>query len=452
MTQSTESVLASFDLPPSLGMRIADLAGMWCVEERAAAAAIELIRSTDWQQHAADPASAALAEARNAVDMFSVKSGEANVAVVPVRGMLAKQADSMSISTSTVQLRQTFRRLSRDASVDAVVLAIDSPGGTVSGQGDMVADLQRLRAAKPVVAFVEDLAASAAYWLAASTDHLIANQPDALVGSIGTYMVMVDSSAAAEQEGIRVHLIRTGPLKGEGTPGTPISEAVLTHVQQIVGQAQQQFDAAVMSGRKLTGEQLASVKHGSVITASDALTSGLIDAIDNFDAAVLKAAQLAAARQRSTKRATSSHPQEKPAMSEQNDPQPKAATYAEIVAACKGVDRSKAEDSQFITDQLAVSATVAQAQAAWMDTLTARTEAARIEAAEAKAKAAKPGLDLLREGNRAAKHDAGDPVAAWNDAINTHIKAGKSKRQATLAVAAAEPELHDAYIAAVNAR
>jgi protease-4 len=130
-----------------------------------------------------------------------------------------------------------------------------------------------------VVAHIDDLGASAAYWIASQADKITANQPSALVGSIGTIQVIYDQSAAAEQQGIRPLVFATGPLKGLGTPGTKVTEEQAAHVQSLVDSVQVNFDAAVMKGRRMSAKELAAVRHGGVMTATQALNAKLIDAI-----------------------------------------------------------------------------------------------------------------------------------------------------------------------------
>src|SRR5581483_9650939 len=111
------------------------------------------------------------------------------------QGMLMKGQSSMG-GTSTVMARRDIRQAVADQDVAGILLAIDSPGGTVAGTDDLAAEVRQARTSKPVWAAIDDLGASAAYWVASQTQRVTVNSPTALVGSIGTLQVIRDLSAA----------------------------------------------------------------------------------------------------------------------------------------------------------------------------------------------------------------------------------------------------------------
>lgn len=214
---------------------------------------------------------------RQITDKVDAPGGK-NIAVIRLTGMLMKGQPSNN-GTSTVQARREIRLAAADPNVSGILLAFDSPGGTVSGTDDLAADVKAARRQKPVYAHADDLLASAAYWVASQADKITANSPTALVGSIGTLQVVQDISAAAEKAGIRTLVFATGALKGMGTPGTPITDEQAAHLQGLVNSVQESFDSAVMKGRGLSPTALAAVRHGGVMTATAALQAKLIDAI-----------------------------------------------------------------------------------------------------------------------------------------------------------------------------
>jgi signal peptide peptidase SppA len=252
--------------------RIDEYAGLWLIEPNAAASLWRMAASIDLRKHVADGAEPIKA---------SIEKTSANgqtIAVIRAAGTLMKQQSSMG-GTSTIQMRKDIRSAVADPDVAAILLAIDSPGGTVAGTADLAADVKAASRVKPVWAQVEDLGASAAYWLASQTDRITANAATALVGSIGTVQVMYDMSAAAEKEGVRTLVFKTGPLKGMGAPGAPVTQEQQDHVQALIDQVQLSFDKAVRDGRNLSAKELAAVRHGGVLTAPAALDARLIDAI-----------------------------------------------------------------------------------------------------------------------------------------------------------------------------
>lgn len=162
--------------------------------------------------------------------------------------------------------------------VHAIVLAIDSPGGQVSGC-QALAD-QVAASAKPVIAQVSDLCASAAYWIAAQCDSIAANRT-ALIGSIGVYSVVRDTSRLLENMGVKTHLISSGGVKGAGASGTVVTEAQLAESKKMIDAICGHFVAAVSSGRGVSATEAAAWADGRVYLASEAQHMGLIDRISN---------------------------------------------------------------------------------------------------------------------------------------------------------------------------
>jgi len=204
--------------------------------------------------------------------------GDKSIAVVKMTGLLMKSQSSMG-GTSTIQLRREIRAAAADPEVAGILLAVDSPGGTVAGTDDLATDVKAARRAKPVWAHIDDLGASAAYWAISAANRIVANSPTALVGSIGTIQVVRDFSAAAEREGIRTLVFATGSLKGLGTPGTKVTDEQAEHLQSLVDAVQLNFDSAVQKGRSLGVKELAAVRHGGVMTATEAMDKRLVDAV-----------------------------------------------------------------------------------------------------------------------------------------------------------------------------
>jgi len=275
--------------------RASDYLGEWAYDPMRGRALWSRLQGVDLVSHVAtaDPP-------KLKAEVQSVPVGRQNIAIVMLTGTLMKQASSMDSSTSTVVARREIRQAAADPSVDAILLAIDSPGGTVSGTHDLAADVRAAAARKPVYAYADELAASAAYWVASQADKIFANAPTAKVGSIGTLLVVPDMSGAAEKEGIRVHVIGTGPLKGAGVPGQEITDPQLEYFRGIVNETQTHFDAAVRKGRGMTEAQLERVKTGGVFAANEALGLKLIDGIQSFDQTMQDLAAEVRRRQRAS--------------------------------------------------------------------------------------------------------------------------------------------------------
>jgi len=252
--------------------RLDDYVGPWLCEPITFSGIWNAARQMDFLAHMAEPL-----EQRAAIDKQSTASGK-SIGVIRLTGLLMKAQSSMG-GTSTIQIRRDIRNAAADSDISAILLAIDSPGGTVAGTSDLADEVKAARKSKPVWAHIDDLGASAAYWIASQCERITANSPTALVGSIGTVQVMQDQSEAAAKEGVKTLVFATGPMKGMGTPGSKVTDEHIAHVQALVDSVQKSFDAAVQKGRSLTDKQLAAVRHGGVFTAEDALKNKLIDAI-----------------------------------------------------------------------------------------------------------------------------------------------------------------------------
>lgn len=257
--------------------RLHDWCGIWAIEPMHARLLFDAVQRVDLRAHMqAEPP-----KLQSAIEKVPARDGR-NVAVIRIAGSMMKSQSSMG-GTSTVQLRRDIRAAAADSEVSGILLTIDSPGGTVAGTDDLAADVRAARAQKPVVAQIEDLGASAAYWIASQAEAIYANSQTAMVGSIGTFVTIYDSSMAASNAGIRAFHFATGPLKGAGTPGTPLTDEQRGHFQALIDQSQKTFDAAVQRGRNMSDKQLADVRSGGVFMGDVAISKKLIDGIQSTD-------------------------------------------------------------------------------------------------------------------------------------------------------------------------
>lgn len=223
---------------------------------------------------------AATKEDRLAEDLGFTMFG--SVAKIPIIGQMTK-GDSSFGGTSSIRTRQAIRRAVSDDKVRAILMAIDSPGGTVAGTVDLADDMAKAATVKPVWAHMDDLGASAAFFVAASADRITANR-NAVVGSIGTVAVLTDTSKMAEDQGATVHVLSTGPNKGTGIPGAPITDGQLAAQQELVDDLGQQFVDHVNSRRGTSLKLGKGAADGRLLIADKALAAGLIDAVQPFGA------------------------------------------------------------------------------------------------------------------------------------------------------------------------
>lgn len=204
------------------------------------------------------------------------------VAIIPVEGPLTKARSSLG-GGSTLDIQRAVRMAGNDKDVQSLLLQIDSPGGHVAGIAAAANEIQRVAEKKPIHAHIDDLGASAAYWLASQAHSITANAT-AEVGSIGTMAAVYDESKRFDRLGIQVHVLSTGPYKGLGAQGTEITDKALEYLQARVDDINTHFLAAVQRGRKtLTAAQVKQVADGRVHIAEKAQALGLIDGVASFD-------------------------------------------------------------------------------------------------------------------------------------------------------------------------
>lgn len=211
---------------------------------------------------------------------------QGSVAIVPVHGALYPRGGRSLYGSFTGMdgLRSQISAHAADPDVSAIIAHFDSPGGTVAGTPETAAAFKAAAAQKPVIAMVDSLAASAAYWIASQCSEIVMS-PSADVGSIGAMILHADMSAALESMGVKLTMIRSeiSPSKNEAHPFAPLSSDAQKFLQGRVDEAGVDFVKAVASGRKTTQ---ANVKEnfgqGRVYGARAALDSGMVDRISTL--------------------------------------------------------------------------------------------------------------------------------------------------------------------------
>jgi protease-4 len=171
---------------------------------------------------------------------------------------------------------EALERLGRSTSARAVIVHINSPGGTTGGSEQLYDALKRLKEQKPMVVVVEGLAASGGYIAALSSDHIVA-QSSALVGSIGVLFQYPNFAELMKTVGVKVEEIKSSPLKAAPNPFEPASPEAKAAVEAIVMDSYDWFRGLVRDNRKLDGADLARVTDGRVFTGRQAIDLRLID-------------------------------------------------------------------------------------------------------------------------------------------------------------------------------
>lgn len=236
--------------------------------------------------HMIDQLVARIEAARGKADeQPGIMSVYGDTAVVAVNGLLLKRESAWTkygFATSMQTIERSINEAVADDKVRSVVLHIDSPGGTVDGMHKLVAATAKANRQKPIIAQVDGMAASAAYWLAAQTSAIYAGPGDE-VGSIGVRLMLYDFSRAFENAGIEAVPIDTGKFKSAGAMGTEITAEQRAYFQEQVDTYFADFLGDVRKGRKLSPSKAAEVGDGRTFIAGKAMELGLVDGIQSIE-------------------------------------------------------------------------------------------------------------------------------------------------------------------------
>ncbi len=211
-----------------------------------------------------------------------ISDGECNVAVLPIEGVILPYHGLLDYEIITTPEKvETFMSLVEDdPSIDAVLLEINSPGGTPVASERIA---QRFRdSSLPVVGLIGDTGASGGYMIAAATDYLVASRMSD-VGSIGVNMSYLEESKKNDEEGITYVQLTTGEFKDAGSPNRPITDAERDLLQADLDMVHDAFIDLVSEYRGLEREAVVELANGATMPGERAFEEGLIDSVGGRD-------------------------------------------------------------------------------------------------------------------------------------------------------------------------
>lgn len=217
---------------------------------------------------------------------------DARVGVIVASGEIldGEQPAGIIGGDSTAELVRDARL---DKDVKALVLRIDSPGGSALASEVIHREIEAFKATgRPVVVSMGDVAASGGYYIAAPADEIWASA-STITGSIGIFALFPTVNRGLDKIGVGVDGVGTTPLSGEFRLDRPVGPAAAELIQSLVGRGYEDFLGRVSSGRKKTREQVDAVAQGRVWSGIDAQKAGLVDQLGSFDDAVRSAARRA---------------------------------------------------------------------------------------------------------------------------------------------------------------
>jgi protease-4 len=198
---------------------------------------------------------------------FGASSAD-QIAKMKISGLIAQDDDLIA----------QLEKIREDPAVKALILEINSPGGTTVGGESLYDEVRRIAAEKPVVAEVGTLAASAAYMVASAADHIVAHRTS-IVGSIGVLIEYPDVTGLMDKLGIKLEAVKSSPLKAEPSPFNPTTDQERAMVRKLILDSYGWFVGIVAERRKLTHDQALALSDGSIFTGQQGVANKLVDEI-----------------------------------------------------------------------------------------------------------------------------------------------------------------------------
>ncbi|WP_455243293.1 signal peptide peptidase SppA [Petrachloros mirabilis] len=217
-------------------------------------------------------------------------AGDAKVLLLDLSGVISSQDKDGLISQPNMlaTFKEELTRASKDDTIKAVVVRINSPGGTVNASDILYHELKQFKVKRkvPVIASMMDVAASGGYYLAMASDAILVH-PSTVTGSIGVIMLTVNAKGLLEKVGVEANAITSGPRKDMGSPFRVMTDEEKAIFQGVIDSFYQRFLTVVQEGRpQLSADQLKKLADGRIYTGEQAKAAGLVDEIGYLDEAI----------------------------------------------------------------------------------------------------------------------------------------------------------------------
>lgn len=215
-----------------------------------------------------------------------------SVAVVYAQGIMITGDIPSGFGYATSEdITRSIREAAEDSSVKAIVIRVNSPGGSPAAAQEIANEVRKAKAKKPVVISMGDMAASGGYYMSAPADRIVAN-PDTYTGSIGVIWVFTNKSGSYEKEGIDFYVAKTGRFKDMGGDWRGLSDQEKQYADQVVAEVYERFVAEVAEGRNMSVSKVKDIADGRIYTGAKAKELGLVDELGNLEEAIEIAAKL----------------------------------------------------------------------------------------------------------------------------------------------------------------
>ncbi|MGE3623700.1 MAG: S49 family peptidase [Bdellovibrionales bacterium] len=253
---------------------------VWAVQPTKMAAIVEFVCSKMFDE----PSAAKFTPAQDR----KVAAQQGSIMVMPLQGVISNRASlvqnqSEPAGTSTEAFGRAFMAAVNNEEIKAIIIDTNSPGGVCAGTPELFELIYNARDKKPIIAQVNSMAASAAYWLACAASEIVVT-PSGSVGSIGVVTVHEDISKRLEEDGVKVTFIHAGQYKVEGNYLEPLGDEAKAQFQKSVDEFYSMFQQAVAKGRGVTVKEVeANFGRGRMVGAKEAVSLGMADRVGTME-------------------------------------------------------------------------------------------------------------------------------------------------------------------------
>ncbi len=207
------------------------------------------------------------------------------VGVIEIKGLIKSSNPTLN----------NLIKLGENEHIKAIVLRIDSPGGTVGPSQEIYLEIMRLRRKKPIVASLGSVAASGGYYIASAANKIVAS-PGTITGSIGVKMEFLNIQQLLNKLGLEPVVIKSGTFKDIGSPTRKMSKEERMLLERVIKDVHTQFVEAIAKGRGLPLDKVEEIADGRIFTGRRAKELGLVDRLGNLQDAIMLAAKLGGIR------------------------------------------------------------------------------------------------------------------------------------------------------------
>ncbi len=216
--------------------------------------------------------------------------GRDKILLVDLSGVLADESVSFSLTSPPprvpllARVREELKKAEKDDRIKALIVRINSPGGTITASDVLYREIVEFKTRKkvPVVAAIMDVGASGGYYAALAADTIVAH-PTTVTGSIGVIMLTVNAQGLLEKIGVAPLAIKSGDKKDAGSPFRALTPEERALFQQVIDEMHARFVRLIVASRKLPEDRVRGLADGRIYTADQALAAGLVDRLGYLD-------------------------------------------------------------------------------------------------------------------------------------------------------------------------